>query len=93
MFNPGQEISSLDFGAIIGGSLNAVIKAQSQSAQTTVDFIKRVGFQKKTEKDEDGNTIVNDVPINVAFSYEKEVSPAQVLGFRKYSGIVGKEIK
>lgn len=93
MFNPGQEISSLDFGAIIGGSLNAVIKAQSQSAQTTVDFIKRVGFQKKTEKDEDGNTIVNDVPINVAFSYDKEVSPSQVLASRKYSVIVDKEIK
>ena len=38
MFNPGEEISSLDFGAIIGGSLNAVVKAQSQSAQTTVNY-------------------------------------------------------
>ena len=93
MFNPGQEISSLDFGAIIGGSLNAVVKAQSQSAQTTVDFIKRVGFQKKTEKDEDGNTIVNDVPINVAFSYDKEVSPSQVLASYEYKVIVDDEIK
>lgn len=88
MFNPGQEISSLDFGAIIGGSLNAVVKAQSQSAQTTVDFIKSVGFQKKRETDEHGNTVVNDVPINVAFSYDKEVSPSQVLTSNSYSVIV-----
>lgn len=88
MFNPGAEISSLDFGAIIGGSLNAVVKAQSQSSQTTVDFIKRVGFQKKSEVDENGKTLESDVPINVAFSYDKEVSPAQVLTTRKYEVVV-----
>lgn len=88
MFNPGAEISSLDFGAIIGGSLNAVVKAQSQSAQTTVDFIKRVGFQKKSEIDENGNKLETDVPINVAFSYDKEVSPSQVLTTRKYEVVV-----
>ena len=77
MYNPGQEISSLDFGAIIGGSLNAVIKAQSQSANTTVDFIKAVGFQKKLTKDENGNTLEENIPINVAFTYDKEVSPAE----------------
>lgn len=77
MYNPGQEISSLDFGAIIGGSLNAVIKAQSQSANTTVDFIKAVGFQKKHTKDENGNTLEENIPINVAFTYDKEVSPAE----------------
>lgn len=84
MFNPGEEISSLDFGAIIGGSLNAVVKAQSQSAQTTVNFIKDVGFQKQLKKDEDGNSVETDVPINVAFSYDKEVSPSQVLAKRTY---------
>lgn len=93
MFNPGAEISSLDFGAIIGGSLNAVVKAQSQSSQTTVDFIKRVGFQKKSEVDENGKTLESDVPINVAFSYDKEVSPAQVLTTRKYEVVVDKEKK
>lgn len=88
MYNPGQEISSLDFGAIIGGSLNAVVKAQSQSAQTTVDFIKNVGFQKKIETDEKGNTFETDVPINVAFSYDKEVSPSQVLAQQSYSVVI-----
>ena len=91
MFNPGAEISSLDFGAIIGGSLNAVVKAQSQSAQTTVKFIKEVGFQKQVQKDEEGNAVETDVPINVAFSYDKEVSPSQVLAKQTYSVEVAKE--
>lgn len=91
MYNPGQEISSIDFGAIIGGSLNAVVKAQSQSAQTTVDFIKNVGFQKKLTKDEEGNSIEMDEPINVAFSYDKEVSPSQVLAHPHYSVMIDAE--
>ena len=91
MFNPGEEISSLDFGAIIGGSLNAVVKAQSQSAQTTVNFIKQVGFQKQLQKNEDGTTVETDVPINVAFSYDKEVSPSQVLAKQTYGVEIAKE--
>lgn len=92
MYNPGQEISSIDFGAIIGGTLNAVVKAQSQSAQTTVDFIKSVGFQKTTEKDDEGNVIEKDVPINVAFSYDKEVSPSQVLAKKSYEVKVDEQV-
>ena len=42
----GEELSSLDFSSMIGGPLNAVIKAQAQSAITSVDFIKSVGFTK-----------------------------------------------
>lgn len=85
MYNPGQEISSLDFGAIIGGSLNAVVTAQGQSANTTVDFIKAVGFEKKILKNEDGTTTESDVPINVAFSYDKEVAPAQYVSQRTWT--------
>jgi len=47
---------------MIGGPLDAVVRAQAQSAQTSVDFIKAVGF------DEDGNT-----PTMVTFSYMKPV--------------------
>lgn len=57
----GDELSSIDFESMIGGPLNAVIKAQAQSAQTSVDFIKSVGF------DEDNN------PTMVSFSYMKPV--------------------
>lgn len=85
MYNPGQEMSSINFGAIIGGTLNAVVTAQSQSANTTVDFIKKVGFEKKQIQDEDGTKRQADVPINVAFTYDKEVSPAQFKTINKWN--------
>ncbi len=88
MFNPAQEISSIDFGAIIGGSLNAVVAAQSQSANTTVDFIKSVGFNTTTTKDENGNEIESHTPINVAFTYDKITAPAQVQKGRTASATV-----
>lgn len=75
MYNPGSELSSLDFGAIIGGSLNAVVKAQSQSAHTTVDFVKSVGFKPGSVDPKTGKEVGVGDPICVSFSYDKEVSP------------------
>lgn len=85
MYNPGQEMSSINFGAIIGGTLNAVVTAQSQSANTTVDFIKKVGFEKTQIEDKDGTKRETEVPINVAFTYDKEVSPAQFKTINKWN--------
>lgn len=85
MYNPANEISSLDFGSIIGGSLNAVVKAQAESANTTVSFIKEVGFEKKTEINEKGEEVTVEKPINVSFSYDKEVSPSQYRTNYQYS--------
>lgn len=62
----GQELSSIDFQSMIGGPLNAVIKAQAQSAQTSVDFIKSVGFNPKGAPDE-------GKPTMVTFEYDKPV--------------------
>lgn len=60
----GNEIASLDFANLIGGPLDAVIKAQAKSALTTAEFIKEVGFDSNgkvinaefsyTRRDEDG---------------------------------------
>jgi Protein of unknown function (DUF2589) len=59
----GQELSSIDFQSMIGGPLNAVVKAQAQSAQTSVDFIKSVGFNSEgTDKGK---------PTMVTFEYVK----------------------
>lgn len=58
----GDELSSIDFKSMIGGPLDAVVRAQAQSAQTSVDFIKAVGF------DADDGT-----PTMVTFSYMKPV--------------------
>lgn len=58
----GDELSNLDFESMIGGPLNAVVRAQAQSAQTSVDFIKSVGFDQDSNK-----------PTMVSFTYDKAV--------------------
>ena len=63
--NPGAELSSINFGALIGGPLCAVIEAQTQAARATADFIKTVGFDKDNK------------PVYVEFKYPKEVEPYQ----------------
>ena len=63
----GQELSSIDFQSMIGGPLNAVIKAQAQSAQTSVDFIKSVGFDPPDNKGIPGK------PTMVTFTYDKPI--------------------
>lgn len=78
MPNLGQEISSINFGSIIGGSLNAIVEAQCQSANTTVDFIRNVGFYP-------GANGGLGKPIYVSFLYDKETSPYQPAGEPTYS--------
>lgn len=75
MFNPANEVSSIDFGSIIGGALNAVVNAQKESAETTVNFVRKVGFMPG-KIDEKGNEVDIGDPICVSFSYDKEVAPA-----------------
>ncbi len=70
MFNPAQEMSSISFDKIIGGTLNAVVSAQNESSLTTVNFIKEVGF----ENDENGRAVK---PVYVEFKYPKEIAPYQ----------------
>ena len=62
----GDELASLDFESMIGGPLNAVIKAQAQAAVTSVDFIKAVGF----DTDDAGNVTG---PTMITFKYMKPV--------------------
>ncbi len=63
--NPGAELSSINFGALIGGPLVAVIEAQTLAAKATAEFIKTVGFDEKNQ------------PVYVEFKYPKEVQPYQ----------------
>lgn len=64
MAQPGEELASIDFESMIGGPLTAVIRAQTQAANTSVDFIRSVGFT------EDGGTTQ---PTMVTFTYSKPV--------------------
>jgi|GEM_PF-1048301 len=61
----GKELSSLDFGAMIGGPLTAVVKAQAQAALSTATFIKQVGFEH------DPSTHAITKAMNVDFVYDK----------------------
>lgn len=63
----GQELSSINFQSMIGGPLTAVIKAQAQSAQTSVDFIKSVGFNAPDAQVDPGK------PTMVTFTYDKPI--------------------
>lgn len=69
----GDELSSLNFEAMIGGPLTAVIKAQTQSAVASVDFIKAVGFDY-----DDAGMITG--PTMVAFKYQKPVEQKKADG-------------
>lgn len=73
MPTPGEELSSLDFESLIGGPLVAVVNAQAQSAMSSVNFIKSVGFKPKegvTEVAFDSQE--TEEPIYVKFKYDKE---------------------
>jgi len=74
-YKPGQELSSVDFQAMIGGPLSAIVDAQAQAALSSVNFIKSVGFTPDTE-DTEGNLVAGS-PIYVTFKYPKVITPYQ----------------
>lgn len=55
MLSQGQELKALDFASIIGGPLQAVIKAQAASAMVTYNFIQAAAFQNKPGSGGSGN--------------------------------------
>lgn len=73
---PARELSSINFQAMLGGPLVAVIQAQSQAAMSSVNFIKAVGFKPPPEN-QDTTTPGTGEPIYVSFKYPKEVAPFQ----------------
>ncbi len=75
-YNPGQELSSIDFQSMIGGPLGAIVDAQAQAALSTVDFIKSVGFTPDSE-DETTGEVTPGTPVYVNFKYPKMVQPYQ----------------
>jgi hypothetical protein len=56
-------LKAIPYGSLIGGPLDACIKAQATSAMTTVDFIQKVGFTK------------DDQVRNVTFGYMVDGEP------------------
>ncbi len=74
MPSPGQELASIDFEAMLGGPLIAVVNAQAQAALSTVNFIKAVGFKSTGDEFEPDEAETGE-PIYVKFKYPKELSP------------------
>jgi len=72
---PARELSSINFQAMLGGPLMAVVNAQAQAAMSSVNFIKAVGF-KPGNVDDPTHAQTGD-PIYVSFKYPKEVAPYQ----------------
>ncbi|WP_053228348.1 DUF2589 domain-containing protein [Spirochaeta cellobiosiphila] len=57
-------LNGIDYGALIGGPLQAAIKAQAMAAQSTWEFIQHVGLNTDSEG--------NKSAVNVSFSYQKD---------------------
>ncbi len=75
MPTPDQELSNIDFESMLGGPLIAVVNAQAQAAESSVNFIKSVGFKAGTSEDPEATD--TGEPIYVTFKYPKEVAPYQ----------------
>lgn len=78
MVSAVQELKQIPFGHLIGSPLKAAIESQALAAQSTIDFIKQVGF-KKSESDttdfmfDDLNSDADAGEIrNVTFRYSKK---------------------
>jgi len=80
-----QELKQIPFDVLIGAPLTAAIKSQALAAQTTIDFIKEVGFKPAvvdpavTEYDPIDRSIADETTVadigdvrNVTFKYSKK---------------------
>lgn len=62
--NAQNLLNGIDYGALIGGPLQAAITAQATAARSTWEFIQEVGLNT----DDDGNKTA----VNVTFMYQKD---------------------
>jgi hypothetical protein len=61
-------LNNLPFDALIGGPMNAAVRAQALAAQTSIDFIRSVGFKP----DEDGELTDDVRTVNFRYSRNEE---------------------
>ena len=64
-----SELNNIDFAKLIGGPLQAAVKAQADASMTTVNFIKEVGFAKPASEDDSSPREL----MYVNFFYNKKV--------------------
>lgn len=68
----GEELASLNFEALVGGPLTAVVEAQAQAAITAVNFINEVGFDEIPPEERAPNG-PSRRPQMVTFEYKRMV--------------------
>lgn len=83
-----QNLAQIPFGTLIGQPLKAAVEAQAIAAQTSIDFIQKVGFLK-TATPANGSPLVNGEDAdaqfgevrNVTFKYSKKDENGDVRDF------------
>ncbi|MFF0527811.1 DUF2589 domain-containing protein [Nocardia amikacinitolerans] len=84
-----KELEQIPFEQLIGGPMKAAIEAQALAAQSTIDFIQRVGFKNPDGGFEPADMLFADTAADaeagelrsVAFSYEKKDENDEVSTF------------
>ena len=71
-----QELKQIPFAHLIGAPMKAAIESQALAAQSTIDFIKQVGFKKENDDDFLFADLAQDADAgeirNVTFRYKKK---------------------
>ncbi|MFE6922899.1 DUF2589 domain-containing protein [Nocardia sp. NPDC057663] len=84
-----KELEQIPFEQLIGGPMTAAIEAQALAAQSTIDFIQRVGFKNPDGGFEPADMLFTDTAADadagdlrsVTFSYEKKDENDEVGSF------------
>lgn len=85
-----EELRQIPFSALIGGPMRAAIEAQALAAQSTIEFIQKVGFKTSAGGVEPTDMLFEDTAAdadagelrNVTFTYEKKDETDAVAEFR-----------
>jgi hypothetical protein len=85
-----EELRQIPFGQLIGGPMRAAIEAQALAAQSTIEFIQKVGFKNPSGGVEPTDMLFADTTAdadagelrNVTFTYSKKDETDTVEDFR-----------
>ncbi|MCM1982968.1 DUF2589 domain-containing protein, partial [Lyngbya confervoides] len=75
------DITSIPLYQILGAPLSAMVDAEIQAAQTTVEFIERIGFVQDSSGSTDGDRHYGDLK-TVTFNYSKISVGGEILNFK-----------
>jgi hypothetical protein len=85
-----EELRQIPFSSLIGGPMKAAIEAQALAAQSTIEFIQKVGFKTATGGFEPNDMLFADTSAdadagelrNVTFTYSKKDETDTIKEFR-----------